>query len=416
MKTKLLTICLLLNTILCFGNPSFKCTVKGTIINRDSKVLYLTKASDARDANRQVIDIKDNAFEYTFDVTETEAYQLIFKDEIDHGSWHPVIFFPVGGGVSFKIYDMENSGKNEVTGGKLNKELYNFLSMQKTTFDPEYKALKDKEDILTKNHEYRSAAYDSVIAALNNKSHDKVDRSVYLKLAELRKTGDEYTPKGKLLSLESKAIARRVNEWKYAYINKNVNEFSYYLMLQDAFYSKDRPDVAEEMNKAYPAYAAKFPQHSYTKIIGNELNSLFKIKVGQQIMDLTASDLSGRSYQLSGLSKGKITLIDLWGSWCGPCISATRTMLPIYNEFKDKGFTLVGIAREFKSTNDLANALKREKYPWVNLVELDDKNEIWNKFGISNGAGMMVLVDKDGKIIAINPTDAEVKKAIIERT
>jgi len=90
-------------------------------------------------------------------------------------------------------------------------------------------------------------------------------------------------------------------------------------------------------------------------------------------------------------------------------------MIPVYNEFKNNGFTIVGVAREFDNTNDLKQTLEREKFPWINLIELNNKNGIWNKYGIPTGVGKTFLVDMDGKILAINPTAEEVRNILIQK-
>lgn len=108
----------------------------------------------------------------------------------------------------------------------------------------------------------------------------------------------------------------------------------------------------------------------------------------------------------------KIALIDFWGSWCGPCIAKIRLVVPIYNKYKNKGFAVVGIAREFQSTDALKLRLSKEQFSWTNLVELDDKQKIWNRYGISNGVGLMVLVDRDGTILAIDPKPEEIEKIL----
>jgi len=88
-------------------------------------------------------------------------------------------------------------------------------------------------------------------------------------------------------------------------------------------------------------------------------------------------------------------------------------MIPVYEAYKDKGFTIVGIARESNLT-DGVNAAKKDKYPWLNLIELKDKGKIWEKYGVDNSAGASFLVDKNGIILAIDPTDKEVT-AILEK-
>jgi thiol-disulfide isomerase/thioredoxin len=120
-----------------------------------------------------------------------------------------------------------------------------------------------------------------------------------------------------------------------------------------------------------------------------------------------------KELKLSSLLKDKYILIDMWGSWCGPCIVKTRTMKPLYEKYKESGFNIIGIAREFKSLKAVKNRIKVENYVWPNLYDLDDKYQIWNKYGIGYGTGLMVLVDDKGRILAIDPTAEEVEKIII---
>jgi len=417
MKPKYLTFIFLFYTVFSFAQITYKCTLKGTVVDRDSKTLLLVKASDSHEANQQLIEIKDHQFEYTFDVKEDEAYNLIFKEELDRGTWETFAFFPTAGTINFKFYPEGQSSKNEIVGGQLNKDYADLKHEQANLFGPRQKTNGEQQRALQQEKRYYSHERDSLYNIIvTTRDHSKVDESVYVKIKELKARGDDYTPEGKRTIQASDSIQMDVSAWRYKYIGSHVNILSYYLMLRDVYGAKDRKYVADAIKNAYPKFAAKYPKHSYTAIIGNELNALYKLKAGQPLVDFMAPDLAGKSYRLSDLAKGKITLVDMWGSWCGPCIAATRTMIPVYNEFKDKGFNVIGIAREFKTTSALAQTLKREKYAWLNLVDLDDKQGVWNKYGISNGSGMMILLDKDGKIIAIDPTAEAVRKAILERS
>jgi hypothetical protein len=51
-----------------------------------------------------------------------------------------------------------------------------------------------------------------------------------------------------------------------------------------------------------------------------------------------------------------------------------------------------------------------EKWDWLQLLELDDQNKVWTRFGIADATGMMLLVDKDGIIVAVDPSPEEVEK------
>ena len=87
-------------------------------------------------------------------------------------------------------------------------------------------------------------------------------------------------------------------------------------------------------------------------------------------------------------------------------------MIPVYEKYKDKGFTVIGVASIQKNTKQLKIALEMDKYPWLNLIEIDNKNGIWSKYNISNSGGYTWLVDSEGKILAIHPSAEEVDKIL----
>lgn len=89
-------------------------------------------------------------------------------------------------------------------------------------------------------------------------------------------------------------------------------------------------------------------------------------------------------------------------------------MMPIYEKYKDRGFTVVGVAREDKRKN-MERALAQDGYPWLNLLELRDENKIWRKYGIEGSGGTTVLVDRDGTILAVHPTAEEVEEILQEK-
>jgi thiol-disulfide isomerase/thioredoxin len=126
---------------------------------------------------------------------------------------------------------------------------------------------------------------------------------------------------------------------------------------------------------------------------------------------VTAEDADGKEVNLSELIKGKVALVHLWASWCGPCRRHGMEMIPLYEAYKDKGFTVVGIAREQKKESML-NARNRDNYPWTDLLEMNDKNGIWTKFGIGNAGGGEFLVDAEGNFLAVKTSPEEVREIL----
>lgn len=138
-------------------------------------------------------------------------------------------------------------------------------------------------------------------------------------------------------------------------------------------YSKE--DITEYIDLYNSVYAEKYPDHPYSERMSNLIMSYSSIKIGGSFIDFTAPDFSGDSVRLSEQIKGKVALIELWASWCGPCRRSAKSMIAVYEAFKDKGFTVVGIARERELSAGI-NAAIKDGYPWLNLIELEDAGKI----------------------------------------
>lgn len=62
--------------------------------------------------------------------------------------------------------------------------------------------------------------------------------------------------------------------------------------------------------------------------------------------------------------------------------------------------------------NFLYKSVQSLLYPWTCLIDLNDENGIWEKYGIGNSGGATFLVDKEGTILAIQPTAHEVRQIL----
>ena len=134
---------------------------------------------------------------------------------------------------------------------------------------------------------------------------------------------------------------------------------------------------------------------------------------GKPYIDYMVRNTDGKLVPISTLIQGKVALIDLWASWCGPCRRHSIAMIPVYEKYKDKGFTVIAIARE-RNRQAMENAAKKDGYPWPSLLELNDENQVWRKNGADNAGGAMYLIDRDGTILSTS-TDAEELEPIIKK-
>jgi len=228
----------------------------------------------------------------------------------------------------------------------------------------------------------------------------------------LREKGLDKTPLAKGLTKRKENIQSEMKEYQQMYFSENPSMVAYSFLLKELIYKKGSFDI-DKAKDNLKLLSKAHPGHPYNKLASDLLATEENIGIGKEYVDFSAPDLEGRTKDLSGLIDGKIALLDLWATWCGPCIAKSRTMVPVYEKYKDKGFTIIGVAGEFKDTEKLKSFLEKEKWQWPQLVELDRQNRIWNKYGIDNSGGGLILIDVNGKIIAKNPTAEEVM-AVLE--
>lgn len=70
-------------------------------------------------------------------------------------------------------------------------------------------------------------------------------------------------------------------------------------------------------------------------------------------------DLDGQPVKLDEI-RGKITIVDVWGTWCPPCRIELPHFVDLYERYHDRGLEIVGVTYEQTTSNEQATAKVRE--------------------------------------------------------
>ena len=150
----------------------------------------------------------------------------------------------------------------------------------------------------------------------------------------------------------------------------------------------------------------------YSKLIHQSINSAKATSIGRQAIDFTQPDVNGKNISLSSY-KGKYVLVDFWASWCGPCRTENPNVLKAYNDYKEKGFDVLGISLD----NDKAawlKAIQKDHLPWTQVSDLKaQNNDAYVAYGIK-GIPFNVLLDKNGVIVGKNLRGEGLEKKLKE--
>jgi thiol-disulfide isomerase/thioredoxin len=88
-----------------------------------------------------------------------------------------------------------------------------------------------------------------------------------------------------------------------------------------------------------------------------DAGSLTYLKKGYEKIDFTFPDVNGKNVSSSDEKfKGKVVILQIFGTWCPNCIDETKFLSPWYKENKDRGVEIIGLSYERKPDFDYASA------------------------------------------------------------
>ncbi len=128
-------------------------------------------------------------------------------------------------------------------------------------------------------------------------------------------------------------------------------------------------------------------------------------------------NLDGTTFKVAD-KKGKVLLLNLWATWCGPCRAEMPSLVKMQDAHRDKGFEVIGLNTDDELVEEI-NKFSAEMKLNYTLVWADTsiQNALLNisKFG---GIPQSFIIDRDGNLRGVfrgaNPADIKKMEELVE--
>lgn len=123
--------------------------------------------------------------------------------------------------------------------------------------------------------------------------------------------------------------------------------------------------------------------------------------IGQKAADFTMKDHKGKNVTLSKVAKkNKVTIVDFWASWCGPCRASMPHLKEVYAKYKKQGLEVVSVSIDEKA-DAWEKAYKQLELPWIDVCNhIGWKDELVQKYAI-RGIPHQVVIDSDMNFLGV---------------
>ena len=132
---------------------------------------------------------------------------------------------------------------------------------------------------------------------------------------------------------------------------------------------------------------------------------------GEQAPDFQVTLIDGSSARLSD-TRGKYTLLQFWGSWCGPCRAENPALAMLYQKYHERGFEIFSVAIE-QSPRNWQRAIKDDGMIWTqhSMESADFGGPVSRQYNIKSIPALF-LINPDGDIMGVNPAPDELDKIL----
>ena len=168
------------------------------------------------------------------------------------------------------------------------------------------------------------------------------------------------------LSTIGNALTEQKDSFRDDYIKAHPESFVTHYILDGV--KQDYPlDQLKEMVGLFTT------ESIYTKDLKDYIAKQERLEVGQPFIDFTLMTKDSTEFVLSEvIAQNKLTLVDFWASWCGPCRKENPFVKAAYKQYHELGFDVVGVSVDQEEA-DWLEAVEEDQLPWTQVRDTEHK-------------------------------------------
>ena len=226
----------------------------------------------------------------------------------------------------------------------------------------------------------------------------KLDNDLWLankKQLQLKAQGD--TAQAAAMDKTIKDILQQKNAWNRDFVksyprsNAALQIFSLYYQQLDS----------QDAWKQFSQFPDSLKEQGTGKAIAAFFDSLHHTEAGNPVIPFKQIGIDGKLVDIEAL-RGKVVVIDFWGSWCGPCRRSHPHLKALYEKYHDKGLEIIGIAYEGGTPQGKDSiwrkAVKEDRMTWLQILNDPDHIDLAKRYSVT-AFPTKLIVDRQGNIV-----------------
>lgn len=183
-------------------------------------------------------------------------------------------------------------------------------------------------------------------------------------------------------------------------------------LLKEAVGYSLKPD--KHLDKAYELYMSSQTDSQLKQEMEEKYAVLSKITPGKKSPEFDYENFEGGTTSLESL-RGKYVYIDVWATWCGPCLREIPHLIQLEKDYKDKNVQIVGISiDEEKAYDKWKTMLTEEESAGIQLYSGGDAWRVDFAQGYNvQSIPRFILIDPEGNIFdadTYRPSDPKIRE------